>query len=393
MRLIHFLILICLGSSSLIHAQPDAINVVSVGGGLSQAIGLTNAGDGSNRLFIIQQTGQIRIWDGNSVLGTPFLDIDPITNGGGEQGLLGLAFHPDYSNNGFFYINYTNLAGDTVVARYSVSADANVADPNSAMMVLGFNQTAGNHNGGDMHFGPDGFLYISSGDGGGDWFDAQDFDTLLGNLLRIDVDTDDFPADSNANYGIPAGNPFVGVAGADEIWLTGLRNPWRFSFDRDNGDLFIGDVGEGAWEEVNYLPAGGIGGENFGWPCYEGPDVFQTQNCQPMSAYEFPIAQLPHDPFPNNNCSVIGGFRYRGDDYIGMQGWYFYSDWCTGILWAAEPTTRGSGWNSFNVGTVFPFTTTGYGESEDGELYAVGGEQLFQITSTSTLIFNDGFED
>ncbi|GAB4198616.1 MAG: PQQ-dependent sugar dehydrogenase [Wenzhouxiangellaceae bacterium] len=372
--------------------QPEAIEVIAVGGNISQGIDLTSANDGSNRLFVIQQTGEIRIWDGNQTLPTPFLDLDPLTNGGGEQGLLGLVFHPDYETNGFFYVNYTDLAGDTVVARYQVSANPNIADAASAQTVLTFNQTAGNHNGGDMHFGADGMLYISSGDGGLNPFDSQDNATLLGNLLRIDVNSDDFPGNPDRNYAIPADNPLVGVSGAaPEIWVSGLRNPWRFSFDRLNGDLFIGDVGEDQWEEINWLAAGGVGGENFGWPCFEGDEVaFTGPQCQSPGAYVLPIIQLPHASPPANNCSVIGGYRYRGAQFTGMQGWYFYSDWCTGVLWAARDD--GGGWQSFEVGSVSPFTVTGYAEDENGELFAVGGEQIFQIVSTPELIFEDGFE-
>ena len=375
---------------SVVLAQPP-VDTVVVATDFSQAIGATNAGDGSGRIFVVQQSGEIRIWDGSQVFSTPFLDVSALITPGGEQGLLGLAFHPDYETNGFFYINYIDLAGDTVVARYSVSAgDPNVANPASAFQVLGFGQPFGNHNGGDMHFGPDGYLYIASGDGG-DNTTGQDMTNPLGGLLRIDVDTDDFPAEPDRNYGIPADNPLVGVAGAaEELWSMGLRNPWRFSFDRLTGDIFIGDVGDGAWEEVDFEPAGTpFVDRNYGWPCYEGDAIFD--GCGMAEDFTFPILTLPHEDPPDNNCSVIGGFRYRGSDYSLLQGWYFYKDWCTGTLWAAEPDGLG-GWSSFKVEELGGFGFTGFAEGEDGELYLAGGFELLQIVDPTQGIFTDGFE-
>ncbi len=292
-------------------AQPPSVQVVEVANTLSSAIGATHAGDGSGRLFVVQKTGEIRVWDGTQVLIAPFLDLSSLVSGGSEQGLLGLAFHPNYVSNGLFYVNYTDLAGDTVVARYTASpASSNTANAASAVAILGFGQPASNHNAGDMHFGADGFLYIASGDGGAGSANGQNPATLLGKLLRIDIDGDDFPVDPNRNYAIPPSNPLVGVAGAaEEIFVLGLRNPWRFSFDRANGDLFISDVGAGSWEEVNWLPAGAAANANLGWPCYEGPDPFNLTGCGPMGSYQFPIASLAHGPAPLNHCSVIGGFR------------------------------------------------------------------------------------
>jgi glucose/arabinose dehydrogenase len=233
------------------------ITLEQVASGLTQPTTVTNAGDGSGRIFIVQETGQILIFINGSVLPTPFLDISDLVGQTSEHGLLGLAFHPDYVSNGFFYVDYTRADdGTTVVARYHVSAaDPNVADPDSAQIVLTQPQPGGDHNGGQLAFGPDGYLYISIGDGGccGDPFrTAQDLGTWLGKILRVDIDGDDFPGDPERNYAVPPDNPFVGGPGLDEIWAYGLRNPWRCSFDRTTGDFFIADVGQDTWEEVNF---------------------------------------------------------------------------------------------------------------------------------------------
>ena len=243
--------------------------------GLDQPVVMTHANDGSGRLFIVEQDGAIRIWDGSQLLATPFLDIDPQVTSGGEKGLLGLAFHPDYASNGWFFVYYSGpdpesdpgVDHNTVVSRFSVQGgNPNQADPASETEIFRYEQPWSNHNGGQIAFGPDGFLYIGLGDGGlgGDTLNAgQRVDTLLGKILRIDID-------GSLPYEIPADNPFVGEVGLDEIWAFGLRNPWRFSFDLNSGDLFIGDVGQNAWEEIDYQPASSSGGENYGWRCYEG---------------------------------------------------------------------------------------------------------------------------
>lgn len=380
---------------TMAQAQP-VVSVSTVGGGFSDGIGGASAHDGTNRLFVVEQAGRIRVWTGSgNVLTTPFLDINALTNGGGERGLLGLAFHPNYQSNGFFYVNYTDLSGDTVIARYSVSAgDPNVANAASGDIILTYAQGASNHNGGDLHFGPDGYLYISSGDGGADWFNSQNATNLLGKLLRIDVDGDDFPGDTERDYAIPADNPLVGIAGArEEIWHMGLRNPWRFSFDRNTGDLFIGDVGEGTWEEIDFQASASAGGENWGWPCYEGSDSFQTMGCGPSGDYDFPILELPHT---GGNCSVIAGYRYRGAQYPNLTGYFFYSDWCTGIIWAASPTSRaptGVPWQAEQAyDKLGGFTFTGFVEDENGELFLVGRETIYQLEGLSDLLFTDGFE-
>ena len=370
-------------------AQPT-VATEQVATGFVAGIGATSANDGSGRIFVVEQGGTIRIWDGSQVLATPLLDIDTLISTGGERGLLGLAFHPDHASNGFFYVNYTDLLGDTVIARYTVMAgNPNVADPASALIILTFDQPFENHNGGDLHFGPDDLLYISSGDGG-DFATSQDDANLLGKILRIDVDGDDFPSDPERNYAIPPDNPLVGVSGArEEIWNLGLRNPWRFSFDRLTGDLFIADVGEDEWEEINFEAAGApFADRNYGWSCYEGDDVFL--GCGAPEDFTFPIINLPHDPPPDNNCSVIGGFRYRGTVFPSFEGWYFYTDWCTGILWVANES--GGVWTSHQVLNLGGFSFTGFAEGDDGELYLAGSFELLRLVDPNNGIFSDGFE-
>ncbi len=376
-------------------AQPAFLGTEDVANGFTNPVSVTNAGDGSDRLFVTQQGGQIKVVENGIHLATPFLDISAIITSGGERGLLGLAFHPNYANNGFFYVYYTDLSGDSVIERYSVSAgDINVANPASAQMVLTFVQPFGAHNGGDLSFGPtDGFLYISSGDGSGDPMASQDLDSLLGKILRIDVDGDDFPGDGDRNYAIPADNPYANTTGADEVWVSGLRNPWRISHDRINGDLFIGDVGEDTWEEFNHTPAGS-GGQNYGWPCFEGADFSGLGGCDSNGPNDLPIAALQHDQPGSNFCTAVGGYRYRGSDYAGLYGWYLFTDWCDGRYFAARETTNG--WEFFDMGVLIGgFAVTSMGESEDGELYAVAWSGLLKITGPTLaddMIFADDFE-
>jgi len=374
-------------------AQPPVDVEIVINGGLTSGVGVTHAGDGSGRLFVTQQEGTIMVWTGgNSVLPTPFLNLSTIVSDGGEQGLLGLAFHPDYSSNGLFFVNYTDQLGDTVVARYQVSAgDPNVANPASATTLMTFDQPFENHNGGDLHFGPDdGFLHISTGDGGAPAANSQDPTNLLGKILRIDVDGSPDPGEETcgltANYGIPNDNPLVGGAGdCDEIWSLGLRNPWRFSFDRETSDLWIGDVGAGDWEEVDFEPAGSSGGDNYGWPCYEGHEV--NDGCGEPEDFVFPIHVLPHP----TNCSVIGGFRYRGPEFPNLTGFYFFTDWCSGRLWAAEPAGGGA-WTSHDLMDIGSFFYTGFGENEEGELFIAGSQAIARVVDPTNYIFIDGFE-
>jgi glucose/arabinose dehydrogenase len=342
-------------------SRAASVNVELVAPGLSQPVGITHAGDGSGRLFITLQAGRIVIFDGASILPTPFLDIQALVSCCGERGLLSVAFHPSYELNGFFYVNYTNIDGNTVIARYSVSgADANVADPNSSAILLTISQPFANHNGGQLQFGPDGYLYIGMGDGGsgGDPFNnAQNLGTLLGKILRIDVDSA-FP------YAVPAANPFTGNPGAfGEIWALGLRNPWRFSFDRLTGDLFIADVGQNNWEEVNFQSAGSTGGENYGWRLMEGFHCFDPATGCNDGTLTLPILEYDH----STGCSVTGGYAYRGAGVPELYGTYVYADFCTGRISGAVRDQSGA-WTSFEILDT-DFTISSFGEDEAGEIY------------------------
>jgi len=348
--------------------------------GLSSPVDITHAGDGSGRLFITLQGGRVVIFDGVQILSPPFLDINSLVSSGGERGLLGAAFHPNYVGNGFFYVSYTDTAGDSVIARYSVSLDPNRADPTSGVILLTIPQPFSNHNGGQLHFGPDGYLYIGIGDGGsgGDpQNNGQDLGTLLGKILRIDVDSG-FP------FTVPPDNPFVGVVGArEEIWSFGLRNPWRFSFDRLTGDMFIGDVGQNSWEEVDFQPANSTGGENYGWRLMEGNSCFNPAiNCN-NGTLTLPILVYDHSV----GCSVTGGYLYRGSKNPNLNGLYLYGDFCSGLIWGAQEDGLG-GWNTtVLLDTNFSIST--FGEDESGEIYfahlsATDGTIYQVVQSTSS---------
>lgn len=364
-------------TTPVLFAQPR-IELRQVVGGLNRPVALTHAGD--SRLFIVEQEGQIFIYNGTSVIGPAFLDIRPLVSCCGEQGLLGLAFHPRYRENGFFYVNYTDGRGDTVIARYSVSANnPDRADPNSRVVLLEVDQPFANHNGGDLSFGPDGYLYIPLGDGGagGDPDErAQDLRELLGKILRIDVDTRTPPRE----YGIPPSNPFVSNPNArPEIWAYGLRNPWRAKFDRVTGDLWIGDVGQNILEEINFQPASSRGGENYGWDRMEGTRCFEPSSGCNDGSLVLPVLEYPHGA---GDCSVTGGYRYRGGQYPAMQGIYFYGDFCTGNLWGA--TQRADGRFVAQLIADTPINISSFGEDMNGELYVVGlGGTIHQIVDTS----------
>jgi glucose/arabinose dehydrogenase len=386
--------------SDVRHGRPDGltqkralfptIQLEQVATGLTQPTNITNAGDGSGRIFIVQETGEILIFINGSVLPTPFLDISDLVRQAPEVGLLGLAFHPDYAGNGFFYVDYTRVEdGATVVARYQVSAaDPNVADPNSAQTVLIQPQPGGDHNGGQLAFGPNGYLYISIGDGGccGDPFrTGQDLETWLGKILRVDVNGDDFPGDPDRNYAVPPDNPFVNNPDAlDEIWAYGVRNPWRCTFDRATGDFFIADVGQDTWEEVNFQSAASNGGENYGWSVLEGMHCYNDD--PPGSCDDFlnggstlPILEYNHDL----GCSITGGYRYRGQSYPDLDGIYFYADFCIGRIWGAIQQVNGT-WESQELLDA-GFAISTFGEDETGELYVVDynfdQSVLYRITS------------
>jgi subtilase family serine protease len=322
-------------------------------------LGLTNAGDGSGRLFILTQQGEILIHAGGQILPTPFLDIRTEVLCCGEQGLLGLAFHPQYETNGFFFVYYTDPTGANVVARYSVWNDANVADSDSRAILFSDLQPGANHNGGQLAFGPDNLLYIAKGDGGAS-NNGQNLSTRLGKILRIRPSLGEDPP----FYTVPSDNPFAGGA-RPEIWAYGFRNPWRFSFDRLTGDLFIGDVGENRREEVDFEPADSPGGRNYGWRLMEGTLCFNPDTgCNPTGSLVLPILEYDH----LLGCSITGGFRYRGTASPSLAGVYFYADFCSGRIWAA--TESGGNWTSAQALDT-ALSITSFGESEDGEVYVV----------------------
>jgi uncharacterized protein (TIGR03437 family) len=337
-----------------------AVRFAPIAQGRTRPLSITHAGDGSGRLFIVEQGGKIFVHNGESVLETPFLDISSKVSGGSEQGLLGLAFHPNYEQNGLFYLNYTDTAGDTVIARYQVSGDANVANADSETVLIHQDQPFANHNAGELQFGPDGFLYFGLGDGGsgGDPGNrAQTLSTLLGKMLRIDVD-------SGTPYAIPPSNAFRNQQGArPEIWAYGFRNPWRFSFDRATGDMFIGDVGQDTVEEIDFQPASSAGGENYGWRRMEGNLCFNpSSNCNDGTL------TLPILTYANAaSCSITGGYRYRGRQYPQLNGLYFYGDYCTGIVHVAAQQQARTWADVDTLDTSFAIST--FGEDEQGELY------------------------
>jgi len=372
-------------STNRTHGPFPTIQLQQIASGLISPVTVTNANDNSGRLFIVQQPGQILILINGTVLPTPFLDIHDLVSCCGEQGLLGLAFHPDYASNGFFYLDYTDVNGNTKVVRYTVSeSDPNIADRNSAFPILSQMQPFSNHNGGQLAFGPDGYLYIGLGDGGsgGDpQENAQNLQIWLGKILRVDVNGDDFPGDPDRNYAVPPDNPFVGNPDAlDEIWAYGVRNPWRFSFDRVTGDLLIGDVGQGSWEEIDFQPAASPGGENYGWDVLEGMHCYEDQ--PPGSCDQFlnggstlPVLEYSH----SLGCSVTGGYRYRGQLYPQLEGIYFYSDYCSGRIWGAVRQENGT-WLSQELLDTQLFVST-FGADEFGEIYVanLSGGAVYHI--------------
>ena len=347
----------------------------------SRVSDISHCGDG--RLFITEQTGRIWILDAAGIKSTiPYLNItNRVNSGGNEQGLLGLTFHPDYANNGKFYLNYTSGSGNgkTVIANYLVSTHPDSAQNLSETVILQYTQPFSNHNGGDINFGPDGYLYIASGDGGsaGDPNNnGQKKNTFLGKLLRIDVN-------NGSPYSVPSSNPFVGNSSYNpEIWALGLRNPWRFSFDRITGDMWIGDVGQNVWEEINYQEAGFAGGANYGWRCYEGNHNHNTTNCQPMSAYDAPIYEYNHS---SGACSVTGGYVYRGLTYKGLQGWYIATDYCNGVGHLIKK--NGSTLLSIKQTGMASGNITTFGENKDGELFASVSDKIYKVTDACNGFF------
>jgi hypothetical protein len=351
---------------------PVTVGLREVVAGLNFPLYLTSP-PGDDRLFILQKGGVIRLLKGGTLLETPFLDLtDRVGSTGGEHGLLGLAFPPDYASSGRFIVHYTDVSGDTRVSLFRASGDPDRADPASESVVLAVPQPGPDHKGGQILFGPDGLLYIGLGDGDDDHQErGQSLGDLLGSILRIDVS-------SGASYTVPPDNPFVGTTGArPEVWSYGFRNPWRFSFDRATGDLYIGDVGERHWEEVNHASAAdGAGrGANYGWSRMEGRHCFRVSECD-QSGLTLPALEYDH----SNGCSVIGGYVYRGAAIPALQGTYFYADYCRG--WVRSFRMEGgvavdeTDWAALRPGGQ----VTSLGEDAAGELYLLTEQgRVFKI--------------
>lgn len=387
---------ILIALSALCHAQSTPLATERVAGALVRPVWASSPPGDADRLFIVEKRGQIRILNlGTGALNAvPFLNIDSIVGGGGndfdERGLLGLAFDPDYANSGLFYVYYTNNASDTVLARYSVDPmNPDLALPGSQEILLVIDQPFTNHNGGWIGFGPDGFLYVATGDGGSGCDpaeNAQNINNLLGNILRLDVSTP-------TGFAIPMDNPFVGVSGRDEIWLYGLRNPFRCAFDAITGDFFMGDVGQGAREEVNILPGGSVGGENYGWDCMEGSACSSASGCplsdSPCTCFD-PSLVLPEYEYSRGGnpfrCAITGGEVYRGCAIPDLRGTYFFADYCSNQIWSfryvdgvvTDFQERTSELLSINGGFIADIVS--FGSDNDGELYIVDqGGEIFRI--------------
>jgi len=383
LNILFLIIIICFFTQSIraedtIYSAPKIV-LVELASGFNKVTDISSCGD--NRLFITEQSGKIWILDNLfNKSATPYLDITARVNDSGyEQGLLGLVFHPSYNSNGYFYVNYVGGTGNgrTMVTRYKVKpSDPGAADPAVEDTLLRLAQPYSNHNGGDLNFGPDGFLYIGMGDGGlgGDPEDrAQNKKNLFGKILRLNVD-------EGLPYSIPVSNPFVGNSNYfPEIWALGLRNPWRHSFDRLNGDFWIGDVGQNAWEEVDYQPASSPGGENYGWRCYEGNHNYNTSGCGPISSYDAPVFEYSHPG--GNSRSITGGYVFRGSKFPGLYGKYICTDFLTGDFYIIEK----------GAGASFPFvkqsavqtSISTFGENNEGELFAASSatnSKIYRVT-------------
>jgi glucose/arabinose dehydrogenase len=351
MKQLILLLVLGWGGSSAVSLNP----LVS---GLSAPVAITHAGDGSSRLFVTEQGGKIQVIEKGALLPQPFLDLSSLTRGGGERGLLSVAFDPKFKQNGRLFVNYTDTSGNTIISRYTAKPDRKSADPSSAKILLKIEQPYANHNGGQLVFGPDGFLYIGMGDGGsgGDPQNrAQNMAEWLGKMLRIDV--------SGEAYTIPESNPFVKTSGArGEIWAYGLRNPWRFSFDRKTGDLWIGDVGQNKLEEIDFQSASSKGGENYGWRLKEANQCFNPSDGCNSSGLVEPVFQYSH----SEGQSVTGGYVYRGKKISEWLGKYIFADFASGKLWATARAGKG-----FKTSAVMMLNKqpSSFGEDEAGELY------------------------
>ncbi len=373
----YLLLLLCCSAFYLQTMSQDIIQLSLFADDYSVPVDIVHAGD--NRLFVVGKRGIIKIIDTTGQkMNTPFIDIaSRVGSSASERGLLGMCFHPDFSSNGYFFVNYTRKGdGSTVIARYSLdSTDQNIGDPDSEKILLVVNQPYENHNAGDLEFGPDGYLYIGLGDGGNandPQNRAQNPMELLGKMLRIDVDNGD-------PYAIPADNPFADDDFTrDEIWALGLRNPWRYSFDRETGDLYIADVGQKDWEEVNFQESMSAGGQNYGWRCYEGDKEHITTDCGDASNYTFPAFGYGHEGF-NCSGSITGGYVYRGTKNPDLIGQYIFTDYCTGKFRSWSPID--STVKLALAGVARSYTT--FGEDAGGELYVASQNgDIFRIEQT-----------
>lgn len=352
---------------------PTSITLSLVASGFVNPVQVLHAGDGTGRLFVVEKRGIVKIVNGSVVSPTPLLSIEDLVNSsGGEQGLLSIAFSPNFETNRTLYVHYTGNEGigNSVIQKMSVLAATNTVDTTSVQTLLTVTQPFANHNGGQLQFGPDGMLYIGLGDGGGSgdpFNNAQNKNSFLGKILRIDVES------VTSGYQLPTGNPF-----GNEVWVYGLRNPWRFSFDRSTGTLYIGDVGQDGFEEIDIRPASASTGTNYGWPIMEGNHCFQDQNCNQegltLPAFEYALE--------NGNCALIGGFVYRGTEIAQLQGVYVYGDFCSGRIWGLRQTSSGVV-NQLLIDTNF--TISSFGEDERGNLYVVdfNGGNVYKILSSS----------
>jgi glucose/arabinose dehydrogenase len=355
--------------SFIVNAQ--SITLQEFATGFTAPVEIVNAND--SRMFVVQQNGIIKIVQPNGTVNpTNFLNISSKITYGGERGLLGLAFHPQYSTNGYFFVYYNDTDGNIAVARYTRSTNPDVADPNSEKLILTQSKPFDNHNGGSIHFAPDGYLWIVTGDGGsgGDPNNnGQNKNSLLGKLLRLDIN-------STGPYNIPPGNPFVGVDGADEVWAFGLRNAWKFNFDTVSGNVMIADVGQGQYEEINRVPLTQAG-VNYGWRCYEGNNTYNTSGCAAQSTMTFPVAVYDHS---GGKCSITGGYVYRGTQFPAFQGKYIFADYCStqiGILNTNNSITWSPAFSGNNFST--------FGVNNQNELFvaAVNNGKIFRVTTTT----------
>jgi glucose/arabinose dehydrogenase len=352
--------------------------------GLVTPVDIASAGDA--RLFVVEQAGRIKIVEPDGTVSGTFLDITGRVRSGGEEGLLGLAFAPDYASSGRFFVYYTRPDGNNQLSSFVRSSDTQ-ADPNSETPILTLSHpTNSNHNGGDLNF-RDGLLYVSTGDGGSSNDppnNAQNKDSLLGKILRLDVTRDDFPNDPARNYGIPRDNPFVDEPGADEIWVMGLRNPWRFSFDSFLHGMYIGDVGQGEREEIDHQEYSSLGGENYGWRCMEGTRDNEQPNCEGAGPFVPPVAEYDRD---GDRCAVTGGYVYRGTRYEDLRGEYLYMDFCSGELFALHTQRLGepSVGESRLLGD-FNLLASSFGQAADGELYVadLASGTIYHVEGTSS---------